>query len=94
MGLVSAVAGIFGMNLESGGEEDNTQKSYIYFILVAVISTCCCVILFVGLVLFLKSKRLMFVPEPKIVSSTIDRSQRFNRMSTRKATTSTRDVKR
>ena len=54
MGLVSAIAGIFGMNLQSGGEEDETDKSYMYFVLVALIASGGCILLFVGLALYLK----------------------------------------
>mmetsp|Transcript_4559 Transcript_4559/g.11895 ORF Transcript_4559/g.11895 Transcript_4559/m.11895 type:complete len:287 (+) Transcript_4559:1129-1989(+) len=76
MALISAIAGIFGMNLHSGGEAEyeGEDKSHIYFILTSIIASGACVLLFVGLVWYLKYKRLMFVPEPKIVSSTIDRS--------------------
>ena len=54
MGLVSAIAGIFGMNLQNGGEEDATDNSYMYFVLVALIATGGCVLLFVGLVFYLR----------------------------------------
>jgi len=69
MGLVSAIAGIFGMNLQSGGEDDETDKSYMYFVLVALVSSGGCILLFVGLALYLKSRKLMFVSESNIVSN-------------------------
>ena len=76
-GLVAAIAGIFGMNLESGGEPETDANSHYYFVLVAVIASVGCIVIFACLVMYLKYKRLMFVPEPKIVSSTIDRNRKL-----------------
>lgn len=45
-GLVAAVAGIFGMNMNNNVEEDNNQNSYLYFVLVAVLASCGCVVIF------------------------------------------------
>ena len=45
-GLVAAVAGIFGMNMNNNVEEDNNQNSYQYFVLVAVLASCGCVVIF------------------------------------------------
>jgi len=59
-GLVAAVAGIFGMNMNNNVEEDNNQNSYLYFVLVAVLASCGCVVIFCSLYFYLKARKLMF----------------------------------
>ena len=83
-GLVAAIAGIFGMNLQSGGEPEVDQSSHNYFVLVSVIACVGCIFVFIGLVCYLKYKRLMFVPEPKVVSSAIDRHRRLTNIESMK----------
>ncbi len=83
-GLVSAIAGIFGMNLQSGGEPEVNDRSHQIFVLVAVIASVGAAFIFTALVAWMRHKKIMFVPEPNVdemlkLSSSIKRSSfKFN----------------